>query len=265
MRGCPRGRDGVPVPAGCRCRAGRRRSAARGRQGTSAPGSSRPRARCYATAAAAPSAAMASLGTASPELRAYFSRHNLLHVYEVTAAEAAEGEGAAGNGPLPTPRDPRPPQPPAPARAPPFRAGAAAGGREGWWWGGARHGRRCGEHVAPRCVGGSLLGRPWPSTTRPVVLGGRQPGPHWSRGTTVSPGSIRGREAAPCPSAVPRCRLPQRWPGYFTPLTLLSAGVGRGFALLIACFKRFVKNVNIGTRWNKVILLLNPCLNSTDD
>ncbi|KAM9634230.1 F-box and leucine-rich repeat protein 13 isoform 2-T2 [Morphnus guianensis] len=83
VRSCPRGRDRVPVPAGCRCRAGRRRSATAGTAGHFGPGSSRPRARCYATAAAAPSAAMASLGTASPELRAYFSRHNLLHVYEV--------------------------------------------------------------------------------------------------------------------------------------------------------------------------------------
>lgn len=178
MRGCPRGRDGVPVPAGCRCRAGRRRSAARGRQGTSAPGSSRPRARCYATAAAAPSAAMASLGTASPELRAYFSRHNLLHVYEVTAAEAAEGEGAAGNGPLPTPRDPRPPQPPAPARAPPFRAGAAAGGREGWRGGpapwqalrGARRPAVCGRQPSrPPLALHHPAGRPrWSAAWSPL-------------------------------------------------------------------------------------------------
>ena len=73
----------------------RGRRAAAGTAGHLGPGSSRPRARCYATtaAAAAPSAAMASLRTASPELRAYFSRHNLLDVYEVTAADPAKAGG----------------------------------------------------------------------------------------------------------------------------------------------------------------------------
>lgn len=246
-RSCPQGRDWdrdrLPV-------------AAAGTAGRLGPGSSRPR---------------------SPLLRDRRRRRWAQRRHGVPQHPHPELTSAATTSSTPTrsrrqtpPRPPpfpaRDPQPhPARACGPAFCAGAAAGGREEpsrvWRAGPApRQPLR-----APRGPAG------WGKKPSQQHLTLRRPAGE----ATDSPGiSVGGRRSPPGDPLLPLSSAPvpagwvhQRWTGCLRPITLLSALLGRLRAPLLfnSLFQAIGKALKIGTRGNKVILLLNPRLNSNDD